>query len=98
MAHAFERVDPRLTPSVFALRTDSLEAHLMAARCGFGVAALQRPIACRFPELRDVLPGESAPSVPVWLTLHKDVRTGAHVRVVHDWLVGILRDYVCSSL
>lgn len=93
-AHGFETFDARLTPSVLALRTDSLEAHLMAARTGFGIAALQRPMAARFPELVEVLPGLPVPSLPVWLTMHKDVRTGAHVRVTHDWLADVMRDYV----
>lgn len=93
-AHGFETFDARLTPSVLALRTDSLEAQLMAARTGFGIAALQRPMAARFPELVEVLPGLPVPPLPVWLTLHKDVRTGAHVRVTHDWLADVMRDYV----
>lgn len=93
MAHAFESFDPRLGPSAFALRTDSLEAHLAAARHGFGIAALQRPMAAGYPELVDALPGVPTPSLPIWLTLHKDVRTGAHVRVTHDWLAQVMRDY-----
>lgn len=94
MSHGFETVDPRLTPSACALRTDSLEAHLMAARAGFGMAALQRPMAARFPELVEVLPSLPALALPVWLTMHKDVRTGAHVRVTHDWLAEVMRDYI----
>lgn len=93
LARGFEKFDARLTPSAFALRSDSLEAHLMAARSGFGVAALQRPMAARFPELVDVLPGLPAPPLPIWLTMHKDVRTGAPVRVTHDWLAAVLHDY-----
>jgi DNA-binding transcriptional LysR family regulator len=66
----------------------------MAARTGFGIAALQRPMAASFPELVDVLPELPTSSLPIWLTLHKDVRTGAHVRVTHDWLADVLRDYL----
>jgi DNA-binding transcriptional LysR family regulator len=94
LAHGFERFDARLGPAAFALRTDSLEAHLMAARTGFGIAALQRPMAASFPELVDVLPALPPPSLPIWLTLHKDVRSGAHVRVTHDWLADVMRDYI----
>ena len=96
LAHGFEKFDARLGPSAFALRTDSLEAHLMAARAGFGLAALQRPMAARFPELVEVLPSLVTAALPIWLTLHKDVRSGAHVRVTHDWLAEVLRDYVAQ--
>jgi DNA-binding transcriptional LysR family regulator len=96
-AHGFEPFDARLGPAAFALRTDSLEAHLMAARAGFGIAALQRPMAASFPELVDVLPGLGIPALPIWLTLHKDVSTGAHIRVAHDWLADVMRDFGAQS-
>jgi DNA-binding transcriptional LysR family regulator len=86
------------SPAAFALRTDSLQAQLMAARTGFGVAVLQRPMAASFPELVDVLPGLPTPSLPIWLAMHKDVRTGAHVRVTHDWLADVMRDYIAHAV
>lgn len=94
LAHAIQRAIPQARFAAVALATDSLTAHLSAARGGIGVAALQRPIAARYPELVELtLPGISV-SMPLWIATHRDVGRGGHVRATHAWLVAVLRDYL----
>jgi DNA-binding transcriptional LysR family regulator len=97
MAEMFASVDPRFTPDRFSIRTDSLTAQLAAARGGGGIAALQRPIAQRYPELRRVLPDFTPPPVPFWLVTHEDLRDAPHVHVAWEWLLDVIVAYVDGS-
>ncbi len=97
MARAMETVEPRLTPDRFALRTDSLTAQLQAARAGFGLAVLQRPIAQRYPELVAVELAFSPFQVPLWLVTHRDLRTAAPIRAAFTWLEETLAAYAAAA-
>ncbi len=56
-----------------------------AARAGAGVAVLPRYLGDAEPSLRRVpMPGE--PSEPIWLTVHRDLKSTRRVRVVLDFL------------
>ncbi len=96
MARAFLTVDPRLTSERFSIRADSLTAQLAAARAGCGIAAIQVPVARRYPELLriDLTDETFASALPFWLAAHEDVHRAAHVRVVWQWCERTLRAYV----
>ena len=94
LGRAMERAVPSARLATLALGTDSLTAHLAAARAGVGLAPLQRPIAARHPELEDVSPPGFQVTLPIWLASHRDVGRGGHVRAVHEWLIEILSRYV----
>lgn len=94
MAQAFAAVDARFTPEVFDIRTDSLSGHLRAARSGAGVAVLQDLIAERYSELIRLSLDLEPPQMLVWLVAHEDVRHGAHVQAVWEWLLDLLLAYV----
>lgn len=94
LGRAMERVVPSARLATLALGTDSLSAHVAAARAGVGLAPLQRPIAARYPELEEVTPPGFAVALPIWIASHRDVGRGGHVRAVHEWLVEVLSRYL----
>ncbi|MCU0701222.1 MAG: LysR family transcriptional regulator [Myxococcaceae bacterium] len=61
-------------------------ALLEAARAGAGIAVLPRYLGDAHPELMH-LPMPDEPSEPVWLTVHRDLRTTPRVRAVLEFLV-----------
>ncbi|MEZ4363485.1 MAG: LysR family transcriptional regulator [Kofleriaceae bacterium] len=92
-AVGFTRIDARLAPEVFSLRSDSLTVHLVAARHGAGIAVLQRQLAWRYPELRELETSLQVPPLEVWLATHRELRRSKVVRVASEWLDAILREY-----
>lgn len=92
-AQALSRVDPRIGTEGPVVRSDSLTVHLLAARHGAAIAALQCPLARRYPELRRVLPTLRLPPMEAWLVMHRDLRRSAPVRTAYDWLAEQLVRY-----
>lgn len=93
MRDLFRNADARFEHVRFVLGTDSLTAHVEAAKSGLGVAGLQRPVAHRAGGLVEIpLPG--SPPVPLWLATHQDLRNAPHVRAVHGWPRDVLERYL----
>ena len=80
-------IDPALTRDRFALRTDSHPAQLAAARAGMGIAVVQVPIGAADPDLMRILPDRELGRLPVWITMHEDLRAVPRVRALFDHLV-----------
>lgn len=97
MAQAMLRLDPRLTPEAFALRTDSLMAQLAACRAGVGMCAIQHPVARRYPELIHVLPELELKPLELWLVAHEDVRQSPTIRAGLAWLEACLIKYASNT-
>lgn len=93
LAGAIATFAPELQDVPFALASDALEVHWMAARAGVAIAFLQAPLAARAPELVPVLGHLPRPSLSFWLTMHPDVRAGAAVEAVRGWLEEVLVEY-----
>jgi DNA-binding transcriptional LysR family regulator len=73
-----------------ALSTNSTAASLGAAIGGSGIALLPRFLADPEPNLRRiVMPNE--PTLPIWLTIHRDLQHSAPVRSVLDFLTEAFR-------
>ena len=72
------------------LRTDSLTAQLAAARAGWGIALLARPLGDQAPELERLLPAEPTPRLDAWLLWHADQRDVARVRALLDFLADLM--------
>jgi DNA-binding transcriptional LysR family regulator len=70
----------------FALRTDDFIAYWQAVRAGLGIGFVAHYMARTDPEVLQVLPALSLPSLPVWLTVHREIRTSARIRAVYDFL------------
>jgi DNA-binding transcriptional LysR family regulator len=74
----------------FALRTDDLIAYWQAVRAGLGVGFVARYLVDCEPDVLPVLPELSLPTLPVWLTVHREIRTNTRVRAVFDFLASHL--------
>jgi DNA-binding transcriptional LysR family regulator len=83
-----------LTREDFGFRCDSDLAQLAALRAGVGIGGCQDMIARRTPELVPVLPNAFQMTLEVWLVMHRDLRTAPRVRLMFDWLVLGLTNYV----
>lgn len=74
----------------FALRTDDLMAYEALVRAGAGVGFLARYLARRSPELVPLLPSLTIPSLPMWLVVHREIRSSPRIRAVWDHLAQAL--------
>ena len=73
-----------------AFRSDSMLALEAAMRAGIGIGFMHVDRALRRPGLLRVLPEAFAPTLPVWLVAHSDVRQGRRYRLVFDYLAEVL--------
>jgi len=74
-----------------ALRTDSLPAHLAAARAGWGIALLAKPLGDAAPELHRVLPQAPTPQLDINLVWHADLKGVARVRALLDFMAELMK-------
>jgi DNA-binding transcriptional LysR family regulator len=70
----------------FAFRTDDLMAYWQAVRAGLGIGFVAHYMARTDPEVLQVLPQLALPQIPIWLTVHREIRTSARIRAVYDFL------------
>jgi DNA-binding transcriptional LysR family regulator len=77
----------------FGFRTDNQIVFWEAIRAGNGIGFAQRVLAERDPLVEAILPELVLPSLPMWLAMHRDVRTSARVRRVADFLFAELKRY-----
>jgi DNA-binding transcriptional LysR family regulator len=82
----FAAVGPPLDPARIALRTDDLMAYWAAVRAGLGIGFVARYMLREDPEVQALLPGLSLPTLPVWLVVHREIRSVRRVRAVYDAL------------
>jgi DNA-binding transcriptional LysR family regulator len=76
-----------VTPQAFALRTDDLMAAWEAVRAGLGVGFIADFVARTDPAVMALpLPMLKIPPLPVWLTVHREIRTSKRIRAVYDFL------------
>ena len=78
-------------PELFALRTDDFIVQLQAVRAGYGVGFLASYMTRFAPELVAVLPDAlQIEPLPMWLTVHREIRTNRRIRAVFDFLAEAL--------
>lgn len=82
----FARMGLPVGPEAFAFRTDDLMACIGAVRAGLGIGFIADYVARGDPDLRSVLPALKIPPLPVWLTVHREIRTSRRIRAVYDFL------------
>ncbi|RWA64925.1 LysR family transcriptional regulator [Mesorhizobium sp.] len=83
--------------SSFRLRTDNQIVLWEAVRAGNGIGLGQRPLAERDPLVEIVLPQLPLPVLPVWLAMHRDVRSSVRIRRVADFLYEELKRYSAGA-
>lgn len=71
----------------FCFRTDDFSAYWEALRQGMGIGFVSEALAHTDSQVVRVLPALKIPSMPVWLAVHREVRTDRRIRAVYDFLV-----------
>jgi DNA-binding transcriptional LysR family regulator len=83
----FEAMGYAVGPEAFALRTDDFIVQWHAVRAGLGIGFVAEYMARTDPDvvrvLADALP---IPTLPVWLAVHREIRTNRRIRAVYDYL------------
>jgi DNA-binding transcriptional LysR family regulator len=70
----------------FGLRTDDLMAYWGAVRAGLGIGFVSDYLIRADPAVQRVLPQLNIPPLPIWLTVHREIRSNARIRAVFDFL------------
>jgi DNA-binding transcriptional LysR family regulator len=83
---AFNQFGFPVTRESFALRTDDLIAYWQAVRAGLGVGFVADYLAATDPQVVPVVPMLKIPPLPMWLTVHREIRTSRRIRQVYDFL------------
>jgi DNA-binding transcriptional LysR family regulator len=77
----------------FRFRSDNQIVLWEALKAGNGIGFGQAALVAREPLLEAVLPALRLPVLPMWLAMHRDVRTSARIRRVADFLHDELKAY-----
>ena len=74
----------------FAFRADDLIVVWQAVRAGLGVGFVSEYLIRSDPAVIPVLPKLKIQPLPVWLAVHKEIRTSKRIRAVYDFLADAL--------
>jgi DNA-binding transcriptional LysR family regulator len=83
----------KLTQRNFPVTSESVITQWELVRRGLGIALLPDQVAGTEPRFRRVLPDLQPFTGPLWLVVHKELRTSRRVRVVFDFLVDELLEW-----
>ena len=87
----FKALGYAVGPQAFALRTDDLVVQWQAVRAGLGIGFVADYMARSEPDVLRVLPGLlPIPEIPMWLAVHREIRTNKRIRAVYDFLAEAL--------
>jgi DNA-binding transcriptional LysR family regulator len=86
-----------VTREHFALRTDDLMASWEAVRAGLGVGFTADYVIRTDPTVQRILPMLPLPSLPVWLTVHREIRNSGRIRAVYDFLAQAVPQALAAS-
>ncbi|MBZ9776463.1 LysR family transcriptional regulator [Mesorhizobium sp. CO1-1-8] len=86
-----------VTRSSFRFRADNQIVLWEAVRAGNGIGLGQEPLVDKDPLMEKVLPDLPLPVLPVWLAMHRDVRTSVRIRRVVDFLHEELKRYSAGA-
>jgi len=74
----------------FAFRADDLIVVWQAVRAGLGVGFVSEHLIRSDPAVIPVLPKLKIQPLPVWVAVHKEIRTSKRIRAVYDFLADAL--------
>lgn len=85
-----QRLGHALVRESFVLRSDSALLQLAAVQAGMGLGFLASYQARAYPELVPVLPALRIEAMPMWLAVHREIRSSPLIRAVYDFLAARL--------
>jgi DNA-binding transcriptional LysR family regulator len=87
----FQNMGFPATREAFALRSDDLIVQWQAVRAGLGVGFCPDYMARTDPDVLRVLPRIlNIPPIPMWLAVHREIRTSQRIRATFDYLADAL--------
>jgi DNA-binding transcriptional LysR family regulator len=76
---------------IFSFRSDDFIVQWQAVRAGLGIGFVANYMARSDPDVLPVLQGAlKVPDLPMWLAVHREVRTNKRIRAVYDFLASEL--------
>ena len=90
IVRGFRAFGAPVTREAFALRTDDMIVQSQAVRAGLGVGFLADYVVKADANVLRVLPMLVLPELPMWLTVHREIRTSRRIRAVFDFLAEAL--------
>ena len=91
---AFAQFGVTLTRDHFVFRSDDLIVQWQAIRAGIGIGFAAGYLGSEDPDVVRVLPRAKIPALPVWLVVHREIRSSPHIRAVFDFLAPAIRDAI----
>lgn len=89
--HGFAAMGYPVTRGAFAFRCDDFIAQWQAVRAGMGIGFIASYMARTDPDVVQVLTGQlRVPPLPMWLAVHREIRTSKRIRAVYDFLAEAL--------
>ncbi|MFY8042574.1 MAG: LysR family transcriptional regulator [Rhodoferax sp.] len=89
----FQAMGFPVTREAFAIRTDDLIVQWRAVQAGLGIGFVADYMARTDPDIIRILPGQlTIPPLPMWLAVHREIRTNQRIRAVYDFLAESLPD------
>lgn len=79
-----------VTRESFAFRCDDLIAYWEAVRAGLGIGFVADYLAATDRDVQAILPMIKVPPLPIWLTVHREIRTSRRIRAVYDFIAQAL--------
>jgi DNA-binding transcriptional LysR family regulator len=86
ITRGFARLGFVLPRECFALRTDDQVAYGRLVASGAGIGFVAAYNLAHWPGVQPLLPMLPLPSLPVWLTVHREIRNSGRIRAVYDFL------------
>lgn len=93
----FARMGHPITREAFGLRSDDLIVQWQAVRAGLGIGFASDYVAATDPDIVAVLPSLKIPPLPIWLVVHREIRTNKHIRAVFDFLAEAIAHRLASG-
>ena len=90
IVRGFRQFNVTITRDAFALRSDDLIVFSQAVKAGLGIGFLADYVVRGDPNVQQVLKDMPLPELPMWLTVHREIRTNARIRAVFDFLAKAL--------
>lgn len=92
LLRGFRAAGHKVPREFFGFRCDNQIVAWQAVVAGLGIGVGMTPLARQIPELVQVLREVKVPSLPVWLTAHRELKSTLRLKTVFDALVQALAD------
>lgn len=90
MLRGFRAAGYAVTKDLFGFRCDNQIVAWQAVLAGLGIGGVLQRVAARTPELVQVLPTVPLAPLPMWITVHRELRGTPRLRLVFDALAAAL--------